>query len=574
VNSDTVVRRLAAILSADAVSYSRLMAEDEVATVRTLQAHREHLARLIAEHRGRVVDSPGDNVLAEFPSALDAVAAAVDIQRALEASNADVPPARRMEFRIGIHLGDVLVDDDQIYGEGVNIAARIEKLAQPGAVCVSAPVWDQVRHKVGLPGQDLGDQVLKNIPDPVHVYQIHLSSEPAPSAMTHGQPETPSGRVVATRPDVAVFVVPAVWVAYVAIVFEILFMISPFALYYYAWYGPSLNVLHHSPWTTWLTDFLLPHFSYTSSPLLNGLPRVGGPLIVLGALLFAGSFIQIYAAKLRGGRLTTGGLYRLARHPQYLGLAILGLGTFLLWPRVLVLIAYVTMLFLYALLARWEEARCIEKFGESYRAYQRRTGMLLPRPFPWVFSWTLPGNWRVPAAFALWGVVVAASVGFGYLLRDYSLRHLSGFYTEDMAVISPAPLEGDEVRAAVRVATSEATVRERIGALGHGGKLLVYVLPEAWMIPDLPLDPPSARVQPATDRGHHVPFDFDRTRYRVLFTRPRSHDPDPHGEAIVKRAYGREPIVVVRVDTAAGQITGIDAPPPHVRWGDISTPLF
>jgi hypothetical protein len=143
-----------------------------------------------------------------------------------------------------------------------------------------------------------------------------------------------------------------------------------------------------------------------------------------------------------------------------------------------------------------------------------------------------------------------------------------------MAVISPARLEGEELRAAVRVATSGAQVTQRINAAGQGAKLLVYVLPEAWMIADLPLDPPSFGVHPTTDRGHYVPVDFDRTRYRVLFTRARSHDPDARGEAIVKRAYGREPLVVVRVNTKSGEITGIDTPPAHVRWGDISTPLF
>jgi adenylate cyclase len=252
VDPDAVVRRLAAILSADAVSYSRLMAEDEVATVQTLQAHREHLARLVFQHRGRVVDSPGDNLLAEFPSALDAVRSAVQIQRALEASNAGLPLDRRMEFRIGVHLGDVMVDGDRIYGDGINIAARIERLAEPGAVCVSAPVWDQVRHKLGLPGEDLGDQALKNIPEPVRVYQLRLAGEPARPGAARREPDAVTGRIVATRPDVAVIVVPAVWVAYVGIVFEILFMISPFALYYYAGYGPSLNVLHRSPWTAWL----------------------------------------------------------------------------------------------------------------------------------------------------------------------------------------------------------------------------------------------------------------------------------------------------------------------------------
>src|SRR5215510_9111492 len=165
------------------------MAQDEVATVRILQAHREHLTRLVCEHRGRVVDSPGDNLLAEFPSALDAVRSAVEIQRALEASNAELPTDRRMEFRIGVHLGDVMVDGDRIYGEGINITARLERLADPGAVCVSAPVWDQVRHKLGLSEEDLGAQALKNIPEPVHVYQIHPTEEPAASGAPRRNPD-------------------------------------------------------------------------------------------------------------------------------------------------------------------------------------------------------------------------------------------------------------------------------------------------------------------------------------------------------------------------------------------------
>ena len=398
--------------------------------------------------------------------------------------------------------------------------------------------------------------------------------EPARPGETRRDPDALTGRAFAARPDVAVIVVPAVWIVYVATVFEILFMISPFALYYYAAYGPSLNVLRRSPWTVWLTDFLLPHFSYTSSPVLNVLPALGAPLVLLGFALFALGFVQVYGAKVRGRGLVTGGLYRVARHPQYLGLAIIGLGAFLVWARVLVLIAYLTMLFLYKLLAGWEETRCLEKFGEAYRAYQRRTGMFLPRPLPELIPWPSAGERRVLATLVLWLVVAAASVGLGYRVRDHALRHLSTFYTEDMAVLSPARLQAEDLRTAVRVATSGAEVRDRIGAGGRRAKLLVYVLPEEWRIADLPLDRPSPESPPATDRGHHVPFDFDRTRYRVLFTRVWSHDPDASGEAIVKGAYGREPIVLVRVNIQTGEITGIDTPPPHVLWGDISTPLF
>ena len=168
----TVDRRLAAILSADVVGYSRLMAEDEAATVRTLTDYREVVATLIRQHRGRVVDAPGDNLLAEFPTALDAARAALEIQRVMRARNEDLSPERRMEFRIGIHLGDVRAEGDAIYGDGVNIAARLEGLAEPGTICVSGSVYDQVERKIELQSEDLGEQSLKNIARPVRVYRL------------------------------------------------------------------------------------------------------------------------------------------------------------------------------------------------------------------------------------------------------------------------------------------------------------------------------------------------------------------------------------------------------------------
>ena len=130
-------RKLTAILSADAVGYSRLMAEDEAATVKTIAAYREVLTSLIKQHRGRVVDSPGDNLLAEFSSVVDAVQCAVAVQSELQTRNAELVENRRMEFRIGINLGDVIDEEDRIYGDGVNVAARLEALADPGGVCVS-----------------------------------------------------------------------------------------------------------------------------------------------------------------------------------------------------------------------------------------------------------------------------------------------------------------------------------------------------------------------------------------------------------------------------------------------------
>jgi adenylate cyclase len=167
-------RKLAAILSADVVGYSRLMSDDEQATVATLKAYREIFAQHIAGHEGRVVDSPGDALLAEFPSAIEAVQSAVAIQRELAGRNASLPEHRRMRFRIGVNLGDVAESDGALYGDGVNIAARLESLADPGGVCISGTVYDQVEGKLPVAFKFAGEQSVKNIPKPVRTYHARL----------------------------------------------------------------------------------------------------------------------------------------------------------------------------------------------------------------------------------------------------------------------------------------------------------------------------------------------------------------------------------------------------------------
>src|SRR5215831_9063320 len=174
-------RRLAALLSADVHGYSRLMRGDEEDTVRTLTAHREVVATAIRDHGGRVVDSPVDNVLAELPSVVDAVRCAVAIQAELEAKNRERPEQRRMHFRIGVNVGDVIVDGERIYGDGVNIAARIEGLAAPGGVCVSASVYDHVRGKLPFAFQAMGQQAVKNIAEPILVYRVVPAGSPSAS---------------------------------------------------------------------------------------------------------------------------------------------------------------------------------------------------------------------------------------------------------------------------------------------------------------------------------------------------------------------------------------------------------
>ena len=170
-------RKLTAILSADVKGYSKLMGDDDESTVTTITAYRKIISYLVDKHQGRVVDTPGDNILAEFGSALNAVYSAVEIQRTLETENGKLPDNRRMEFRIGINLGDILHKDDRIYGDGVNVAARIEGLADPGGICISRGVFGQVRKKVPQGFEYLGEHAVKNITEPVTIYRVLFAPE-------------------------------------------------------------------------------------------------------------------------------------------------------------------------------------------------------------------------------------------------------------------------------------------------------------------------------------------------------------------------------------------------------------
>jgi adenylate cyclase len=167
-------RKLTVILCADVYGYSRLMGEDEEGTLRTLSAYRNITDSLIERHHGRFVNSAGDSILAEFTSVVEAVNCAINIQNALKAENQGLPPERRMEFRIGVNLGDVIVEGEQIYGDGVNVAARLESLAEPGSICISGPVHDQIQYKLALAYEDIGEQNVKNIAHPVRAWRVRL----------------------------------------------------------------------------------------------------------------------------------------------------------------------------------------------------------------------------------------------------------------------------------------------------------------------------------------------------------------------------------------------------------------
>jgi len=194
---DRVDRRLAAIFAADIAGYSRLMASDEEGTLRQLKAYRKELVDTkITEHRGRIVKTTGDGALVEFVSVVDAVRCAVDIQRGMAERNTNVPADKRIQFRIGINVGDIIIDGDDIFGDGVNVAARLEALADPGGIMVSSVVHDQVRDKLSFGFEDMGEQTVKNIARPIGVHRVSLAENVPPIAL--------KSAITADRPSIAV----------------------------------------------------------------------------------------------------------------------------------------------------------------------------------------------------------------------------------------------------------------------------------------------------------------------------------------------------------------------------------
>src|SRR3954468_2328583 len=187
---ERVERRLAAVLAADVAGYSRLMGSDEKGTLARLKAVRKTLVDpTIASHRGRIVKTTGDGMLVEFASAVDAIRGAVELQRGMVEQNACTPQEIRIEIRIGIHVGDIIIDDPDIFGHGVNIAARLEGIAEPGGVCISDDAYRQIRGKVEIGWDDLGPQTLKNIAEPMRAWRVQLSGQ----AVTKAQPASSAG---------------------------------------------------------------------------------------------------------------------------------------------------------------------------------------------------------------------------------------------------------------------------------------------------------------------------------------------------------------------------------------------
>jgi protein-S-isoprenylcysteine O-methyltransferase Ste14 len=365
-------------------------------------------------------------------------------------------------------------------------------------------------------------------------------------------------------------------VFYLLIAFEFFYMASPFAVYFYSVYGPGLNFINNSRVLVWLSSTFLPHIvSETSSVLLDLLSVVGAILAAIGVLAFGVGAGQVYYHKLARKGAVTGGVYNIIRHPQYASLALCSFGLLLLWPRYIVLVSFVTMLFAYYFLAKAEERECEEKFGLSYVEYKRQTSMFLPFRLP--LADKLPclphsGLTRYLSVLGLWMVTCGLGVGLATGLRGLALDSLYGLYTQDAAYVSVGKAEQDRLVRIVAIAMADSDLQNLLtgNQKGSGEKFINYVLPSTWYVSEIPM-----KVVEGVTHGHHYPADYDETLYRIVFTRAELRaGQQAEGRDILLNAQARTPVVEVVVDLAQNKVIGIELPGETIKYEDVPVPVY
>lgn len=358
---------------------------------------------------------------------------------------------------------------------------------------------------------------------------------------------------------------------YVLIAFEFFYMASPFAAYFYAIYGPGLDWLQSYGIANWTIRFFLPHaIEATTSPLVAILEPAGVVMFLGGLLAFAVGAFQIYRAKLLRKPAVVGGLYTHIRHPQYLALIVSSIGMALVWPRFLVLIGTVTVIFIYIALAKAEERICLAKF-EGYDAYMQRTGMFLPRRLsPQIGTPFGAGPW---ARVATWGLTyaatLAAALGLAAVLRLHATASLLTWTAPEGIYVSAAPIEESDLGRIAAIVRNVPDVQAQI-ALPDAAPLIVYVLPQNMYVAELAMHLPEGATF-----GHSVPEHLDGTSYKAIVMRAiLPKDEQPEGISIIRKAFNKTPLLEVSLDLDSAKVKQVLPAPEAPLYSDHQVPLF
>jgi len=362
-------------------------------------------------------------------------------------------------------------------------------------------------------------------------------------------------------------------VFYLLIAFEILYMAGPFAAYFYAVYNPILKFLNQSSVLSILSGFFLPHVTQeTSSAFINAHNYAGAVLAVCGFILFCIGAGQIYYSKFARKGAVTGGIYNFVRHPQYTSFAVCGLGLLILWPRYINLLMYVTMLFVYYLLARAEEKECAEKFGQSYLDYRNKTSMF----FPWKFSVLeklppLPKT-KGKRIIASAGVYISALViafGIAKGVNTFAINSLYAVYSENSATISLCRIDTDKLEKIIAIAASNEQVKGRIGWPDSGKTFLNYVLPAEWYAGEVPMNRVSLKG------GHPSPSNYDDSLYKIVFTEAEIRKgKTAAGKAILTNVMARQPLAEVWVNVREQKVIQVLEIPVDYQFKGVPVAVF
>jgi protein-S-isoprenylcysteine O-methyltransferase Ste14 len=360
------------------------------------------------------------------------------------------------------------------------------------------------------------------------------------------------------------------------IAFEFFYMASPFAAYFYSVYGPGLNFMNKNPALAWASSYFLPHIVVETSSLLLGLQEpIGIVFAIVGFLAFCIGTIQVYYYKLFKRGVVTGGIYNYIRHPQYASLAISSFGLLMLWPRYIVLLSFVAMLFVYYFLAKLEECECEVRFGQSYIDYKNKTNMFLPFKVPGVNKLpSLPkSRWkRYPSILILYLLAGAVSVVIANGVRNYSLKNIYTLYTEESAYISVAKVDQDSLKKIVTIALNDDRVRTKLEPVKgkESTRFLNYVIPTEWYVSEIPM----RRISVAKG-GHFHPGNYDKSSFKIVFTKVDLRtDKEVRGKELILNVIKRMPIAEVKVDLARNRVSEIADPATTIKYENIPVALY
>lgn len=363
---------------------------------------------------------------------------------------------------------------------------------------------------------------------------------------------------------------------YGLIAFEFFYMASPFALYFYSAYRPGLNFLLEIPGMAWLTGFFLPHIVIeTSSPIINLHNIAGAILTLIGFIFFCITAAQVYYAKIFKKGIVTGGIYHFIRHPQYTAFAICSFGLLLLWPRFLVLIMFIFLLFAYNYLARAEEQECEKKFGQSYLDYIKSTNMFLPFRIPILLKIfkSLRQKTGPKSYFSIIGItILVLSLGLATALKSFSLKSLYTYSNQNSIYLSVTNLDQQQLKQIADIALQNDDVQSKLDEINFGisNQFLNYVVPAEWYISEIPMHVTESDPQHFLRSAR-----YKKNTYKIIFSKPYfSCNCVINGKEIIGSARKITPILEVWVDLTFRKVIDIKAPPINTRYENVPVPVY